>query len=214
MMKFNDFQKYEAKLTIPYDEYFQLIYETKHLLEARLSPERSFVASKFFYGCNRRKAVQKASSWYSKNLKRVLGPAHVRMTIDDPMNEVVYDDEFVCTDLRNRYLDEATTERLLKEANGDLGKDDSLADEHHTPASVKRLRRRRRGDVLLGDQFVQSAGGTIYYKMTEVLSESKGKTRIRKIKLSSKSLEKAEKEVVRRGLNAFEKYQSANPNDA
>ena len=54
MMKFNDFQKYEATLRIPYEKYFELIYETKYLIEARLSAERCFIATKSFYGCNRR----------------------------------------------------------------------------------------------------------------------------------------------------------------
>ena len=50
MMKFNDFQKYEATLRIPYEKYFELIYETKYLIEARLSPERCFIATKLFTG--------------------------------------------------------------------------------------------------------------------------------------------------------------------
>ena len=112
MMKINDFQKYKATLLIPYDQYFSLIYDTKYLLEARLSTGRIFVAHKFFYGCNRRKAVEKATDWYSKDLREVLGPPHQIMMIDDPMEEVIYEEGFVCTDLRNKYLDEPTIERF------------------------------------------------------------------------------------------------------
>jgi len=204
MMKFNDFQKYEATLRIPYEKYFELIYETKYLIEARLSPERCFIATKCFYGCNRRMAVEKVVAWYNKHLKAVLGHPHQTLMINDPMGEVSYEDGFVCTDLQNKYLDDETIERLLDESGGDLGRDDSQGTEKHSPASVKRLRRRRKQDVYLSDQLVQSSGGTIYFKMKDLTCGESGKVRTRKIKLASKSIEKAEKEVVRRGLNKFE----------
>ena len=205
MMKINDFQKYKATLLIPYDQYFSLIYDTKYLLEARLSTGRIFVAHKFFYGCNRRKAVEKATNWYSKDLREVLGPPHQKMMIDDPMEEVIYDEGFVCTDLRNKYLDEPTIERLLKEAEGDLGRDNTIGTESHPPCSVKRLRRRRKQEVRLTDRLTQSPSGVIYYRMTEFHKGNSGRTKSRKVKLASKSLEKARKEIIRRGLDRFEK---------
>ena len=205
MMKINDFQKYKAILLIPYDQYFSLIYDTKYLLEARLSTGRIFVARKFFYGCNRRKAVEKATNWYSKDLREVLGPPHQIMMIDDPMEEVIYDEGFVCTDLRNKYLDEPTIERLLKEAEGDLGRDNTIGTESHPPCSVKRLRRRRKQEVRLTDRLTQSPSGVIYYCMTEFHKGNSGRTKSRKVKLASKSVEKARKEIIRRGLDRFEK---------
>ena len=33
MMKLNDFLRYEISLTIDYEDYFRLIYETKYMLE-------------------------------------------------------------------------------------------------------------------------------------------------------------------------------------
>jgi hypothetical protein len=51
---------------------------------------------------------------------------------------------------------------------------------------------------------VQSPGGTIYYRMVDL--PDGGKAKIRKIKLSSKSLAKAKREVRRRGLDKFEKF--------
>ena len=55
----------------------------------------------------------------------------------------------------------------------------------------------------------QSPGGTIYYKMTEVSDKANSKrAKMKMIKLSSKSLEKAIREVERRGLNKFEKFES------
>ena len=120
MMKVNDFQKYEVTLMISYEDYFRLIYESKYLLEARLGTDRMFIARKAIYGNNRRKAVQKAVQWFWKDFKGVLGPAHKVMTINDPFEEVAYDEGFACNDLANKYLDGDTIERLLAQADGDL----------------------------------------------------------------------------------------------
>jgi hypothetical protein len=127
------------------------------------------------------------------------------MSIDDPMHEVIYDEGFVCSDLRNKYLNEATRTLLIEEAQGDLGVDDSGGSECHPPCSVKRIRRRKTQDVKLTKRLSKSAGGTIYYRMTEMPLSKGGRSKIRMVRLSSKSLEKAEKEVVRRGLDKFEK---------
>ena len=204
MMKFNDFQQYRATLFIPYEKYFELIYETKYLLEARLGTDRVFIAKKYFYGCNRRSAVSKASTWYNKNLKQLLGNSFGVMFIDDPLKEVVYDDGFVCSDLRNKFLDDLTIQRLLKEADGDLGREDRVSSNGQISASVKRLRKRKKHAVQLSERLVQSPGGTIYYRMVDL--PDVGKAKIRKIKLSSKSLAKAKREVTRRGLDKFEKF--------
>ena len=61
----------------------------------------------------------------------------------------------------------------------------------------------------LTSRLSQSPGGTIYYKMTEVSDKANSKrAKMKMIKLSSKSLEKAIREVERRGLNKFEKFES------
>ena len=213
MMKINDFQKYKATLLIPYEQYFSLIYDTKYLLEARLSSGRIFVAHKYFYGCNRRKAVEKATDWYSKDLRDVLGPPNQVMMIDDPMEEVIYEEGFICTDLRNKYLDEPTIDRLLKDAGGDLGRDNTTGSGSHPTCSVKRLRRRRKQDVRLTDRLTQSPSGVIYYRMTEFHKGNSSRTKSRKVKLASKSLEKARKEIIRRGLDRLEKGSLDNMSD-
>ena len=213
MMKINDFQKYKATLLIPYDQYFSLIYDTKYLLEARLSSGRIFVAHKYFYGCNRRKAVEKATDWYSKDLRDVLGPPNQVMMIDDPMEEVIYEEGFICTDLRNKYLDEPTIDRLLKDAGGDLGRDNTTGSGSHPTCSVKRLRRRKKQEVRLTDRLTQSPSGVIYYRMTEFHKGNAGRAKSRKVKLASKSLEKARKEIIRRGLDRLEKGSLDNMSD-
>ena len=209
MMKVNDFQKYEVTLKIPYESYFGLIYETKYLLEARLCPDRCFIAHHTIYACNRRKAVEKASQWYNKDLRQALGAPHLFMTIDDPMNEVRYEEGFICNELKNKYLDRPTRDRLIEESGGDLAVDDSPGTETHPPASVKRVRRKKKQDIQLTPRLTQTSGGTIYYRMTEVNSNQEGRVKHRSVKLSSKSLAKAEKEVIRRGLNKFEELINA-----
>ena len=210
MMKVNDFLKYEINLSISYEDYFRLIYDNKYLIEARLGPNRTFIAKKSIYGNSRKKAVHKAVQWFWKDFKGVLGPAHKIMTVDDPHEEVSYDDDFACNDLGHKYLDERTLERLLAEADGELARDDSVGTENHPPNSVKRIKRRRKQNIQLTSRLTQSPGGTIYYRMTE-LSEGKNiRAKTKTIKLASKSLDKALKEVSRRGLDKFEKFEKKN----
>ena len=208
MMKVNDFLKYDITLKIEYDDYFRLIYDTKYLIEARLGPNRTFIATKVVYGNSRKKAVQQAVQWFWKDFKGVLGSAHKVMTVNDPYEEVCYSDDFACNDLGNKYLDENALTRLIEDANGDLVRDESEGSEKHPPNSVKRTKRRRKSNKQLTSRLSQSPGGTIYYKMTSVSDKSKNtRAKMKLIKLSSKSLDKAIREVERRGLNKFEKFE-------
>ena len=207
MMKVNDFLRYEISLSISYEDYFRLIYDNKYLIEARLGPDRTFIAKKSVYGNSRKKAVQKAVQWFWKDFKGVLGPAHKIMTVDDPHDEVVYDDDFACNDLGNKYLDEPSIDRILEEANGELARDESPGSENHPPNSVKRIKRRRKQNVQLTSRLTQSPGGTIYYRMTEMPSVKNSRPKTKSVKLASKSLDKALKEVARRGLDKFDKFE-------
>ena len=207
MMKVNDFLRYDIKLKIDYDDYFRLIYDTKYLIEARLGPNRTFIATKAVYGNSRKKAVQQAVQWFWKDFKGILGSAYKIMTITDPYDEVDYDENFACNDLGNKYLDESTLSRLIEDSNGDLARDESEGSEKHPPNSVKRTKRRRKQNVQLTTRLSQSPGGTIYYKMIDIADKVKNaRPKIKMVKLSSKSLEKAVREVERRGLDKFEKF--------
>ena len=208
MMKVNDFLRYEINLSISYEDYFRLIYDNKYLIEARLGPDRTFIAKKSVYGNSRKKAVQKAVQWFWKDFKGVLGPAHKIMTVNDPHDEVVYDDDFACNDLGNKYLDEPTIDRILEEADGELARDESQGSENHPPNSVKRIKRRRKQSVQLTPLLTQSPGGTIYYRMTEMPATKNARPKTKNVKLASKSLDKALKEVTRRGLDKFEKFEN------
>ena len=209
MMKVNDFQKYLVTLRIPYEDYFSLIYESKHMLEARLGSDRNFVAEVPMYGNNRKRAVAKAVQWFSKEFKGLLGPAHKVMTVDDPFEEVCYGDDFACNDLANKYLDELTIERVLEEAGGELDREESEVNTQHN--CLKRLKRRKKKNLPLTSRLYQTPGGTIYYRMSEPGSTSSAKMKITSIKLSSKSLDKALREVDRRGLNKFENFDTKKP---
>ena len=204
MMKVNDFQKYEVTLCISYENYFKLIYETKYLIEARLGPDRTFIAKKPIYGNSRKKAVQKAVQWFWKDFKGTLGSAHKIMTINDPFDEVVYDNSFACNDLGNKYLEESVIESLIDQSNGDLSRDDSEGSANHPPNSVRRIKRRRKRTIEIAPKFFQTTGGTIYYKMKSFRKEKGSRSKTKSVKLSSKSLEKAFREVIRRGLDKFE----------
>ena len=208
MMKVNDFLRYEISLSISYEDYFRLIYDNKYLIEARLGPDRTFIAKKSVYGNSRKKAVQKAVQWFWKDFKGVLGPAHKIMTVNDPHDEVVYDDDFACNDLGNKYLDEPTIDRILEEADGELARDESQGSENHPPNSVKRIKRRRKQSVQLTSRLTQSPGGTIYYRMTEMPAAKNARPKTKNVKLASKSLNKALKEIARRGLDKFEKFEN------
>ena len=198
-MKVNDFLRYDIKLKIDYDDYFRLIYDTKYLIEARLGPNRTFIATKAVYGNSRKKAVQQAVQWFWKDFKGILGSAYKIMTITDPYDEVDYDENFACNDLGNKYLDESTLSRLIEDSNGDLARDESEGSEKHPPNSVKRTKRRRKQNVQLTTRLSQSPGGTIYYKMIDIADKVKNaRPKVKMVKLSSKSLEKAVREVERR----------------
>ena len=210
MMKVNDFQKYEISLRIPYEDYFSLIYETKYLMEARLGADRCFIAKVAMYGNSRKRAVQKAVEWFSKEFKGSLGLAHKVMALDDPYDEVSYNESFACNDSGNKYLDEVTIQRVIEEADGDLGKEDTNSCSSYSN-SLRRIKRRKKQDTQLTSRLSQTPSGTIYYRMTEPMSTNGNRMKTKSVKLSSKSLDKALREVSRRGLDKFEKFKDKKP---
>ena len=158
------------------------------------------------YGNCRRRAVEKAVEWFSKDFKGVLGHAHKVMTIGDPFEEVTYNEEFACNDLGNKYLDDITIDRVLAESGGDLVREDPESDnvQHN---SLRRVRRRRKVNVQLTTRLSQTSSGTIYYRMSEPVGKKGNRMKSKSVKLTSKSLEKALREVSRRGLDKFEHFE-------
>jgi hypothetical protein len=210
MMKVNDFLKYTITLDIEYENYFSLIYDTKYLLEARLGPDRQFVAKKSIYANCRKRAVQKAVQWFWKEFKGALGSVHKTMTVDDPHGEVVYNEGFACNDLGHKYLSEETVDRVIEESDGELFRDLTEGSENHPPNSVNRAKRRRKQSNVISPRMTQSPAGTIYYRTTMVPQYSKDgkiiqRRKVKNVKLASKTLNKALREVSRRGLDRHEK---------
>ena len=201
MMKVNDFQKYEITLSIPYDDYFKLIYESKHLLETRLGANRTFIAKMPIYANNRKNAVRKAVQKFRKDFKGNLGPASKVMVLNDPFQEVSYNDDFACNDLGNKYLDDFTVKRVLEQAHGDLTLEVAEVSENFSSNSLKRLKRRRKINVEIAPRLFKSPNGSIFYKMVEFSDAKDSRRKTKTVKLSSKSLQKALREVRRRGLD-------------
>ena len=85
-----------------------------------------------------------------------------------------------------------------------MDREESEVNTQHN--SLKRLKRRKKKNLSLTSRLYQTPGGTIYYRMSEPGSLSSAKMKITSIKLSSKSLDKALREVDRRGLNKFENF--------
>ena len=171
-----------------------------------MDANRQFVAKKSIYANCRKQAVHKAVQWYWKEFKGLIGPAHKVMEVDDPYGEVIYDDDFACNDLQNKYLDPSTLDGVIEASDGDLIRDEREGTEHHPPNSVRRVKRRRKQNFVIAPRFLQSPGGTIYYRKTENPQASKdgkvvSRRKVRNVKLASKTLDKALREVERRGLD-------------
>ena len=189
MMKVNDFQKYEVTLNIPYEDYFSLIYETKYLLEARLGPDRCFIANVAMYGNCRRRGVEKALEWFNKEFKGVLGSAHKVLTVDDPFEEVSYDLDFACNDLAKKYLDQKTIDRVISESGGDLAPEDpeSESSQHN---SLRRIKRRKKKMFNSLQAFTKPQRYDLLQNDRTCCIQGK-RMKTTSVKLSSKSLEKA-----------------------
>ena len=188
---------YEATFSLDYDSYMDSLTKGIFHKDARLQPNRTFVFKKIIAAMNRERAVWKAAQWYWKEYKGALGQLNEIMVLNDPMHEVVYDDDFDCGDRGNRYLDSSSLERLLKDSNGELELESKESTKHHPANSVKRKKRRRKFNERVGVNLYRSAGtGVLYYVTTYF---NKNNKRLRKNnKLVSKCLVKAQKEIERK----------------
>ena len=199
----NEERAYVAIFTIDYAAYMDALQKGKVFGEARLK-NRKFIYKRIFKAINRKLAVNKACQWYWKVLQGEWGQAHQILTVGDHYGEVFYSENFSCSDKRHRYLDEATILLLLKEAGGELVREESTGDRHHPTNSVKRVKRRRKYLTKVADGIYKSpASGTLYYAKTTVpqISENgviKQKRKRENFKLQSKSIEKALKEIERK----------------
>ena len=212
---------YLATFTVEYDVYMAALQKGIMIRGAKLSPDRKFIYKKTFRSFTRKKAVNKFCQWYWKELKGVWGQAHTIMTVSDYYNEVRYSDNFSCADKANRYLDESTILLLLKEANGELAREESVGEKHHPTNSVKRVKRRRIYLQQIAENIYQHPNTKVmYYARTVVPQKTEDGKVIQKrkrenFKLVSKDLDKAYKEIERRfGESPAYANDSPNPFDS
>lgn len=197
-------KRYSATFEVDYADYMNALQKGVWVNEARLNAKRKFTYEKVFYALSRKKAVDKCCQWYWKELKGAWGQAHAILTVSDHCGEVRYGDDFSCADKTNRYLDEDTIVRLLEESNGELARVESTGERHHPTNSVKRTKRRRTSLRQVADNVYQHPNTKVmYYARTTVPQKTKDGKVLRKrkrenVKLASKELGKALKEIERR----------------
>jgi hypothetical protein len=195
---------YTATFTIDYVVYMAALQKGIYISGTKLTQDRQFVYKRAFRNYTRKKAVNDACQWYWKALKGNWGQAHVVMTLGDHYKEVRYNEDFSCADKSHRYLDESTILLLLKEANGELMREESVGAKHHPTNSVRRIKRRRVYLQQLEENIYQHPTTRVMYYAATVVSQktANGKVTQRRkrenFKLASKDLDKAHKEIERR----------------
>ena len=195
---------YLVTLTIAYDHYLNLLYRAQLLPNARLNGDH-FTARKIIRGGDRREVVRKTVQWFWKQFKGNIGNAHDVIRINDPYNEVHYSKTFSCADPLNKYLDEETLNKLIKDSNGKLTRETRKGTPHHPPNSVKRVKRRRKYHQTVAPRISISSTGAYYYRLTlrsQISQNGKilQKRKIQNVRLEAKTLEEAQIEIIKRGL--------------
>lgn len=171
--------------------------------------EDCFVAERVIAAANRRVAVRKALQWFSTRFNGSVGPAWKVLTLDDPGNEVTYDEDFSCSDLRNKLLPEDVIQRLLAASNGELVRDTRSAWLGHPLCAVRRTKRRVKFKAkAIAPCVYQNACGTIFYRITQRPQISRSgvvlsKRNTRLVRLAARTLPAAIKEIRDRGLPAL-----------
>lgn len=171
--------------------------------------EDCFVAERVIAAANRRVAVRKALQWFSTRFNGSVGPAWKVLTLDDPGNEVAYDEDFSCSDLRNKLLPEDVIQRLLAASNGELVRDTRSAWLGHPLCAVRRTKRRVKFKAkAIAPCIYQNACGTIFYRITQQPQISRSgvvlnKRKTRLVRLEARTLPAAIKEIRDRGLPAL-----------
>ena len=198
---------YLVILKVGYDDYFKLLYRAKVLPNARLSGEH-FIARKIFRATDRGHAVRRVVQWFWKQFKGEIGFAHNVLTVYDIYSEVHYCSTFSCNDPLNKYLDDVTLRRLIRESKGKLERDDRIGKAHHPPNSVRRVKRRRKYHKTLFPRISISSTGALYYRVTlipQISSESIiiQKRKIQNVRLKARTLEEAKLEISKRGLDTL-----------
>ena len=187
-------------ITLKFDDFHSL----RNLVQ--LFREGRFVAERVISAPNRQTAVRKALQWFSTRFNGSVGPASSILTVDDPCHEVTYDQDFSCSDLRNKFLPEEVLDRVLAEANGELVRDTRRTSHGHPLCAVRRTKRRVKFKArAIAPCVYQNPFGTIFYRITlqpQVSSSGvpvrKRKTRL--VRLTARTLPEALAEIQARRL--------------
>jgi hypothetical protein len=168
--------------------------------------EDHFVAERMIPAPNRQAAVRKALQWFSTRFNGSVGSAREILTVDDPYHEVIYDQDFGCNDLRNKFLPEEVLERLIAESNGELVRDTRSTKLGHPLGAVRRRKRRVKFKAkAIAPCVYQNDFGTLFYRITEKPQVSRsgmllGKHKTRLVRLAARTLREAVEEIQTRRL--------------
>jgi len=168
--------------------------------------ENYFLASRVIRASNRRSAVRKALDWFATRFKCSAGSPWEVLTVDDPFQEVTYDANFDCGDLRNKFLPEEVVERLIAGSNGELVQDTLSGKLGHPFGDVRRTKRRVKFKArTIAPCICQNECGTLFYRITERSQSSQSgrllrKRKTRLIRLAAGTLPEAVAEIEVRNL--------------
>ncbi len=170
----------------------------------------SFIATMTIRAETRKEAVKNALLWFWYHYRGELGPAKNTLTVSDPRHEVSYSNTFSCYSKENRYLEDETIERLIRESCGELERDNRLGQKNHRPGCLKRIKRRRKYWKCIAPTIYQSESGVLYYRFISQAQISKSgnilqKRRCKIIRLWSKTVPHALHEIRMRELRTEHK---------
>jgi hypothetical protein len=155
---------------------------------------------------NRKHAVTNVLNRFYRKYAKYGWNATDHLTVNDPVNEVYYHNDFNCGHRQNRYLDAKTTDRLIDQSKGELMVDRRAGSTYHPRMSVKRQKRRRRATQETIFPHIIRIGKILYYRVTIQPQKSRkgqllSKRKYKDIRLSAKSVKSALLEIVDRRLH-------------
>lgn len=168
--------------------------------------ENYFLASRVIRASNRRSAVRKALDWFATRFKCSAGSPWEVLTVDDPCQEVTYDANFNCGDLRNKFLPSEVVERLIATSNGELAPHTLCSKLAQPFGGVRRTKRRMKFKArTIAPCICQNECGTLFYRITERSQSSQSgrllrKRKTRLIRLAARTLPEAVAEIQARNL--------------
>lgn len=164
---------------------------------------------------NRKKAVARAQVKFREQYGDTLGPAHKIMTVTDPYYEVVYDDDFKCSDGLNRLLPKDVIKRVIADSNGELVRET----DRNKGVSLKRLKRKKQ----YGSRSLEKATGIrsnnkgdLFYRAVLVPVRERGgvivqKKEVKDYRLKARNLHDAIAEIKKRKLKRKKKVTVHSP---